>query len=239
MFKEVETQKLFKNIPEHLKGLFSSQYPWEILPKIKDFIKEFIESAPEGYTQIGEGILVGENVKIAETATIIAPAIIGKDTEIRPGAYIRGNVIIGEGCVIGNSTELKNCILLSKAQVPHYNYVGDSILGFHAHMGAGAVCSNLKADGKAVIIRGEENYETGLRKVGGFLGDNADIGCGCVVNPGTIVGIKTSVYPLTALRGVYPQNCIVKDAKTYIERILKPRQEFLPCFFCYIREISS
>jgi len=144
--------------------------------------------------------------------------MIGAGTEIRPGAFLRGNVITGENCVIGNSSELKNCVLLDTVQVPHYNYVGDSVLGNHAHMGAGSICSNLKSDGKAVVIHGDEDYETGLRKIGGILADGADIGCGCVLNPGTVIGKNTSVYPLTALRGVFPEESIVKSVDNVVKR---------------------
>jgi len=218
--KLVKTRDLYEcNVP-YLKDLFEeSEYPWELLPKIKERIRQLLEQGIPGFTEIKPGVLVGENVKIADTATIEAPAIIGHGTEVRPGAYIRGNVITGAGCVMGNSSEYKNCILLDKVQTPHYNYVGDSVLGNFAHMGAGAVCSNLKSDGKAVVIRGEEPVETGLRKVGGILADHADIGCGCVLNPGTVIGKNTSVYPLTALRGVYPADCIVKAQDVVVKRI--------------------
>lgn len=220
MNKLVKTRDLYEcNVP-YLKDLFEeSEYPWELLPKIKERIRQLLEQGIPGFTEIKPGVLVGENVKIADTATIEAPAIIGHGTEVRPGAYIRGNVITGAGCVMGNSSEYKNCILLDKVQTPHYNYVGDSVLGNFAHMGAGAVCSNLKSDGKAVVIRGEEPVETGLRKVGGILADHADIGCGCVLNPGTVIGKNTSVYPLTALRGVYPADCIVKAQDVVVKRI--------------------
>lgn len=190
-----------------------------MLPKIGGYVKKLLDEKPEGFFEALPGVLVGENVEISPTATIIAPAVIGKNTEIRPGAYIRGNVFVGEGCVIGNSTELKNCILLDKVQAPHYNYIGDSILGNRAHTGAGVICSNLKSDGKAVVIKGEENYETGLRKVGAILGDGADIGCSCVLNPGTVVGKNTSAYPLTPLRGVYPPDCIIKSQKEIVKRV--------------------
>ena len=194
--KKVKTKELFDCKCKYLTDLFeSAEYPWEMLPKIKDYVKGLIEKGIDGYTEISEGVLVGENVKIYPTAHIEAPCIIGSGTEVRPGAFIRGSVITGENCVIGNSTELKNCVLLDKAQVPHYNYVGDSILGNRAHMGAGSICSNLKTDGKAVVIHGDEEYETGLRKIGGILGDFAEIGCGCVLNPGTVIGKGTSVYP--------------------------------------------
>lgn len=203
----------------YLAELFAeSEYPWEMLPKIKPLILSLIEKGIPGFTLLKEGVLVGKDVKIAATATIEAPAIIGDGTEIRPGAYIRGSVITGKNCVMGNSSEFKNCILLDRVQAPHYNYVGDSVLGNHAHMGAGSICSNLKSDGKNIVIHGNENYETGLRKIGGILGDEADIGCGCVLNPGTVVGKNTSVYPLTALRGVFPENCIVKSPENIVVR---------------------
>ncbi len=219
MSDKLKTKDLFDCKNPYLSELFeSSEYPWEILPKIKGYIAKLIEEGIAGYTLLKEGVLIGENVKIYDTATIEAPAVIGSGTEVRPGAFLRGNVLIGENCVIGNSSEFKNCVLLDKVQTPHYNYVGDSVLGNHAHMGAGAVCSNLKSDQKAVIIHGESDYDTGLRKVGGILADNADIGCGCVLNPGTVVGKNTSVYPLTPLRGVYPENSIVKGQKVFVER---------------------
>ncbi len=219
MNKKVKTRDLYDCKVPYLKELFeNSEYPWEMLPKIKDLIASLLETGIEGFTLLKEGVLVGRNVKIADTVTIEAPAIIGHDTELRPGAYIRGNVITGEGCVMGNSSEYKNCILLDKVQTPHYNYVGDSILGNKAHTGAGTICSNLKSDGKPVVIRGEENIETGLRKIGGILADGADVGCGSVINPGTVIGKNTRVYPLTSLRGVYPENCIVKSQTEVVLR---------------------
>ncbi len=219
MQKLIKITDLYSEIPQFLSPLFSPHtYPWEILPKIKAFIENFIKNSPDGYAEIEKGVLVGENVSISKTATILPPCIIGNDTEIRPGAYIRGSVIIGQGCVVGNSTELKNCILLDKTQAPHYNYIGDSILGKGSHLGAGSICSNLKSDGKCVVIHAESEIETGLRKVGAFLGDNADVGSSCVLNPGTVIGKNTSVYPLNALRGVYPESCIIKSPQTVIKR---------------------
>lgn len=217
--KQVKTKDLYDCKTPYLCELFeNAEYPWEMLPKIKDYIKNLIEVGIDGFTKYADGILVGENVKIYPTATIEAPAIIGAGTEIRPGAFLRGNVITGENCVIGNSSELKNCVLLDKVQVPHYNYVGDSILGNHAHMGAGSICSNLKSDGKPVVIHGDIDYATGLRKIGGILADDADVGCGCVLNPGTVIGKNTSVYPLTALRGVFPSGCIIKSIDNVVKR---------------------
>ena len=219
MNKFVKTADLYDCKVPYLTDLFeNSEYPWDMLSKIKDLCKKLIEDGIEGFTEIQPGVLVGEGVTIAPTATIIAPAIIGPNTEVRPGAYLRGNVITGSNCVLGNSSEFKNCILLDKVQCPHYNYVGDSILGNKAHTGAGSICSNLKSDGKAVVIHGDTNIETGLRKIGGILADGADIGCGCVINPGTVIGKNTSSYPLNALRGVYPANCIIKTLENIVER---------------------
>ena len=219
MIKLVRTKDLYSSVPTHLAPLFDScEYPWEMLPKIKEYIFKLIEEGMPGYTLIADNVLVGDNVKIYGTATIEAPAIIGSNSEVRPGAFIRGSVITGEECVIGNSSELKNCILLDRVQIPHYNYIGDSILGNKAHTGAGTICSNLKSDGKPVVIHGDEEYETGLRKIGGILADGADVGCGSVINPGTVIGKNTSVYPLTALRGVYPSDSIVKSTNIIIKR---------------------
>ena len=220
MSKSVKTNELFDCRTPYLKALFdSAEYPWEMLPRIKSYIISLLENGLEDFSEISEGVFVGKDVKIYPNVIIEAPAIIGCGTEIRPGAFIRGSVITGENCVIGNSTELKNCVLLDGVQVPHYNYVGDSILGNKAHMGAGSICSNLKADKKNVVIKGDVNYETGIKKIGAILGDGADIGCGCVLNPGTVVGKRTSVYPLTALRGVYPEDSIVKSADNIVKRI--------------------
>ena len=219
MKKMIFTSALYDCQTPYLKPLFErSTYPWDMLPKIGDYIKTLLMEGIEGYTQVAEGILVGQNVKIHPNAVIEPPAVIGSGTDIRHGAYLRGNVILGEGCVIGNSSELKNCILLTHVQVPHYNYVGDSILGNFAHMGAGAICSNLKMDKKVVVIHGDIEYETGLRKVGSMLGDHADVGCGCVLNPGTVIGPYTTVYPLTPLRGVYPDHAIVKKTDIVVPR---------------------
>ncbi len=215
----IRIKDIYTRIPEYLLTLFErNEYPWELLLQIKDYILELFEQKPQGYTFLKDDVLVGENVKIYPTATIEGPAFIGSGTEIRPGAFIRGSVIVGECCVIGNSTELKNCILLSGVQVPHYNYVGDSVLGYKAHTGAGTICSNLKSDGKSVIIHADAEYSTGLRKVGAFLGDGADVGCGCVLNPGTVIGKNTSVYPLTLLRGAYPADSIVKSTHTVVRK---------------------
>lgn len=215
----IKNSDLFADIPTLFSPLFDDiEYPWELLPRIKDFILRLLSDGADGYSLLFDGVLVGRDVKIAPTAVIEGTAVIGHGTVLRPGAYLRGGVLIGEGCVIGNSTELKNCLIMNRAQVPHYNYVGDSVLGRGAHMGAGAVCSNLKSDGKNVVIHGKRDYETGLRKVGAFLGDGADVGCGCVLSPGTVVGCGSSVYPLTHLRGVIPAGCIVKSPDNIVKR---------------------
>lgn len=219
MTDKIKTSDLYDCNTPYLNELFgSSEYPWELLPRIKEHVIRLISVGIEGFTRYSENVLIGKNVKIHPSATIIGPAVIGEGTEIRPGAFLRGNIITGSDCVIGNSSELKNCILLNKVQVPHYNYVGDSILGNHSHMGAGSICSNLKSDGKNVIIRGNNSYNTELRKVGAFLGDGADVGCGCVLNPGVVIGKGTSVYPLTALRGIIDSGCIVKATNNIVKR---------------------
>ena len=195
-------------------------YPWEVLPKIKDYILKLGESLdPAIYEQRGEQIWIAKSAKIYDNSNIYGPVIIGEETEVRPGAFIRGNAIVGNHCVVGNSTELKNVILFDNVQVPHYNYVGDSILGYKAHMGAGSITSNVKSDKTLVVIKGkEEKMETGLKKVGAMLGDGVEIGCNSVLNPGTVIGRGTSVYPLSSVRGVIPANSIYKDAEHIVER---------------------
>lgn len=216
---KIKIADLYEKIPIYLEDEFRKYtYPWEILSQIKRLIAEMLESVPKGYRLIADGVLVADGVRIDESTHIIGPAIIGRNTEIRPSAYLRGNVIIGEGCVVGNSTELKNCILMDGVAVPHYNYVGDSILGAGSHLGAGTVCSNLKSDKENVVVRGKKSYDTCLRKVGAFLGDGADVGCSSVLNPGTVVGKNTRVYPLTSLRGVYPEESIVKSSTEWCVR---------------------
>lgn len=192
--------------------LQETEYPWEALPKIGDFVLELIKKLPaDEYEQRDEGVWVHKTAKIYPTATILAPCIIGAETEVRPGAFLRGKVLVGKNCVVGNSTELKNVILFDNVQVPHYNYVGDSILGFKSHMGAGALTSNVKQDKTPVSIRaGETRVETGLKKFGAMLGDHVEIGCNTVLNPGTVVGREARVYPLSMVRGLVPARCIFK-----------------------------
>lgn len=219
MSDKLKTCELYSCEVPYLKEFFETyKYPWEMLDKINPLILYLTEKGLDGFTEIKPGVFIGKDVRIADSATIEAPAIIGHGTEIRPGAYLRKNVITGANCVLGNSSEFKNCILLDKVQAPHYNYVGDSVLGNKAHLGAGSICSNLKSDGKSVVIHGKTDIQTGLRKIGGILADGADIGCGCVINPGTVIGKNTSVYPLTSLRGVYPENSIVKSQKLVVKR---------------------
>ena len=195
------------------KDIFNGvTYPWEVLPKISNFILELGATLSEDeYEKRGENVWVAKSAKVAPTAFINGPAIIGKDAEVRHCAFIRGNAIVGEGAVVGNSTELKNVILFNKVQVPHYNYVGDSVLGYKSHMGAGSITSNVKSDKKLVVVKaGEEKIETGMKKFGEMLGDEVEVGCGSVLNPGTVVGNHSNIYPLSSVRGFVPANSIYK-----------------------------
>lgn len=201
--------------------LIKYAYPWEVLPHISEFILELGKKLPKDeYKKIGEDVWIHKSAKVFESAYIHGPAIICKDAEVRHCAFIRGNAIVGEGAVIGNSTELKNVIIFNKCEVPHYNYVGDSILGYKAHMGAGSITSNIKSDRKLVVIKdGDEKIETGLKKIGAMLGDNVEVGCGSVLNPGTIIGKNTNIYPLSSVRGVIPENSIYKKKNEIVEKI--------------------
>ena len=219
MSDSVKIKNLYDCKVEYLIRIFDSHiFPWELIPLIEKTASALVKGGIEGFFELKPGVLVGKNVKISEGATILPPAVIGDNCEIRPGAFIRGNVITGKGCVLGNSSEFKNAILLDGVQVPHFNYVGDSVLGNRAHLGAGAICSNLKSDGKDVVIHAEREINTGMRKVGAFLGDGANVGSQCVLNPGTVIGKNTTVYPLTSLRGVFPENSIVKSSDNIVER---------------------
>lgn len=197
-----------------------AEYPWEILPKINDYILKLGETLSiEDYDKQGEDIWIAKTAKIAPSAYIHGPAIIGKNTEIRHCAFIRGNAIIGENAVVGNSTELKNVILFDRVQVPHYNYVGDSILGYKSHMGAGSITSNVKSDKSFVKIAvGSEIIETGLKKMGAILGDEVEVGCNSVLNPGTVIGKGASIYPLSMVRGYIPAASIYKKAGEVVEK---------------------
>lgn len=205
-----------------LEGL---TYPWEALPLIKDFVLNLGKTLDKNeYNEVSENVWIHKSCKVYGTATILAPTIIGAGTEVRPGAFIRGSVLVGENCVIGNSTELKNVIIFNNVQVPHYNYVGDSILGFKSHMGAGSITSNVKSDKTLVHVKGMAcgktfDIPTGLKKFGAMLGDNVEVGCNSVLNPGTVVGRNSNIYPLSCVRGVIPSGHIFKNAKEIIKKI--------------------
>ena len=212
--KELTVKELYTLDETIAKDIFEGvTYPWEVLPKISRFIVELGNTlSEEEYEKQGENIWIAKTAKVAKSASITGPAIIGKEAEVRHCAFIRGNAIVGEGAVVGNSTELKNVILFNKVQVPHYNYVGDSILGYKAHMGAGSITSNVKSDKTLVVVKSaEENIETGLKKFGAMLGDCVEVGCNSVLNPGTVIGRHTNVYPLSRVRGFIPENSIFKD----------------------------
>ncbi len=203
---------------DYLRGF---TYPWEALNGIGDMIKKLGESLdPVIYEKKGDDIWIARSAKIFPTVgAILGPCIIGEDTEVRPGAFIRGKVLIGNNCVVGNSTELKNVILFNHVQVPHYNYVGDSILGFYSHMGAGSITSNVKADKTLVVVKdGEERIETGLKKFGAMLGDHVEVGCNSVLNPGTVIGRNTNVYPLSSVRGVIAPDSIFKEKDSIVKK---------------------
>ena len=203
------------------KDLFQGAvYPWEVLPKIHDFILELGKRLPEDeYEKVGEDVWIAKSAKVFPSAYIHGPAIIGKEAEVRHCAFIRGNAIVGEGAVVGNSTELKNVVLFNKVQVPHYNYVGDSILGYKAHMGAGSITSNVKSDKKLVVVKTPEGgIETGMKKFGAMLGDEVEVGCGTVLNPGSVVGKQSNIYPLSSVRGFVPGHSIYKKQGEVVEK---------------------
>lgn len=216
------TAKSLFNLDETIaKDIFTDvTYPWEVLPKIGAFIVELGNTLPEEeYEKTGENVWIAKSASVAPTAYINGPAIIGKDAEVRHCAFIRGNAIVGEGAVVGNSTELKNVILFNKVQVPHYNYVGDSVLGYKAHMGAGSITSNVKSDKTLTSVKTSEGaIETGLKKFGAILGDEVEVGCGSVLNPGTVVGSHTNIYPLSMVREFIPANSIYKKQGEVVEK---------------------
>ena len=195
-------------------------YPWEALGEIGDFICKLGATLPsEEYEQREEDVWIAKSATVFPTAYIHGPAIIGPDTEVRQCAFIRGNALVGANCVVGNSTELKNVILFDNVQVPHYNYVGDSILGYKSHMGAGSITSNVKSDKTLVAVKGADSQiETGLKKMGAMLADHVEVGCNSVLNPGTVIGKNTNIYPLSRVRGVIPPNSIFKDASHIVEK---------------------
>ena len=202
---------------ELFEGLY---YPWQALPKIGEFILKLGPTLPKDeYDQIGEDVWIAKSATVFPSAYVHGPAIIGKEAEVRHCAFIRGNAIVGEGAVVGNSTELKNVVLFNKVQVPHYNYVGDSILGYNAHMGAGSITSNVKADKMLVkVSAGGERIETGLKKFGAMLGDNVEVGCNAVLNPGTVIGRESNVYPTSMVRGFVPARSIFKNTGEVIQK---------------------
>lgn len=220
--KELTVKELYTLEETIAKDIFEGvTYPWEALPKISEFIVKLGETLPEEeYEKRGENVWVAKSAKVFDSAYINGPAIIGKNAEVRQCAFIRGNAIVGEGAVVGNSTELKNVILFNKVQVPHYNYVGDSILGYKAHMGAGSITSNVKSDKKLVVVKTPEgNIETGMKKFGAMLGDEVEVGCGTVLNPGSVVGSHTNIYPLSSVRGFVPAGSIYKRQGEVVKKI--------------------
>lgn len=196
------------------------EYPWEALAQIKSFILELGNSLPEDrFEKRGEDIWVARSASVAPTACLNGPCIVDEDAEVRHCAFVRGSAIIGKGAVVGNSTELKNVILFNKVQVPHYNYVGDSILGYRAHMGAGSITSNVKSDKTLVVVKSAGGeIETGLKKFGAMLGDCVEVGCNSVLNPGTVIGKNTNIYPLSRVRGCVPADSIYKDKNEVVKK---------------------
>lgn len=213
MIKNVKTTDLFDLEKTIAKDIFNGRtYPWEVLPEIKAFVIELGKKLPKDlFTLRGENVWVANSCKIYQNVYIDGPCIIDEGTEIRPGAFIRGSVIVGKNCVIGNSTELKNCIIFDSVQVPHFNYVGDSILGYKSHIGAGGVTSNVKSDKSLVVLHfADGDMETGYKKFGAMIGDYVEVGCNSVLNPGTIIGRHSNIYPTSCVRGYVPENCIFK-----------------------------
>ena len=221
MMKDFTIEKLLDLKETMAAELFEGKtYPWEVLPEIKDFILKLGKTLdPDEYEYREGDIWIAKSAKIAPTACINGPAIIGKDTEVRHCAFIRGNAIVGEDCVVGNSTELKNVVLFNCVQVPHYNYVGDAVLGYKSHMGAGSICSNVKSDKQLVVVKdGEEKIETGLKKFGAMLGDHVEVGCGSVLNLGTVIGRNSNIYPLSPVRGCVPADSIYKSRTEIVSK---------------------
>lgn len=218
--EELTVKELYTTEETIAADIFSGvTYPWEVLPLIKNFILKLGETLPKDkFEKKGENIWIAKSAKVYESAFINGPCIIDEDAEVRHCAFIRGNAIVGKGAVVGNSTELKNVILFNKVQVPHYNYVGDSILGFYSHMGAGSITSNVKSDKKLVCVHANgEDIETGLKKFGAMLGDHVEVGCNSVLNPGTVIGRNSNIYPTSSVRGFIPAGHIYKN-KTEISQ---------------------
>ena len=217
MMKTLELYDLSHSLAGEYLAQF--EYPWQALAGIKNLILTLGKTLGEEYTEVSPEVWVHSTAKVAPTACIGAPCIIGANTEVRHCAYIRGSALVGENCVVGNSVELKNVILFDNVQVPHYNYVGDSILGYRSHMGAGSVTSNVKSDKTLVVIKSaDEQIPTGIKKVGAMLGDFVEVGCNSVLNPGTVIGRNSNVYPTSCVRGVVPANSIWKNNGTVVEK---------------------
>ena len=195
-------------------------YPWEVLPQISSYIRGIIDDLPyERYCMVRRDVAIAKSAKIADNVLVYGPAIIGEECELRSGAFIRGGVLVGSGAVIGNSCEIKNSIIFDEAQIPHFNYVGDSVIGYRAHLGAGVITSNLKSDKSQVYVKTEcERIPTGLKKFGAIVGDRAEIGCNSVLNPGSIIGRDSIVYPLSSVRGAVPERSILKDGGVIVKR---------------------
>ena len=200
--------------------LFSGKtYAWEVLPEIKAFILKLGPTLPESeFDHPAEDVWIAKDAKVFPSAYIGGPCIIDHEAEVRHCAFIRGSAIVGKGCVVGNSVELKNVVLFDKVQTPHYNYVGDSVLGYKAHMGAGSITSNVKSDKTLVVVKGDVNIETGLKKFGAILGDNVEVGCNSVLNPGSVIGRRASIYPTSSVRGVVPEDSIYKAKENIVKR---------------------
>lgn len=217
----IEIKNLLDTTKTIASDLFSGKkYPYEVLPEIKDFIISLQNSLnKDDFNITDDNIYIHKSVKVYETANIFGPCIIDENTEVRPGAFIRGNAIIGKNCVVGNSTEIKNAVIFDNVQVPHYNYVGDSVLGYKSHMGAGSITSNVKSDKTLVKLKcNDEVIETGLKKFGAILGDCVEVGCNSVLNPGTIIGRNTNIYPLSCVRGIVPKNSIYKNSDNIVKK---------------------
>ncbi len=217
----METKHLFDLSHTKAKELLSeTKYPWEILPEIKDFILKLGKSLPEDkYTEVKENVWIAHSAKVSDTASISGPCIIDEDTEVRHCAFIRGSVLVGKNCVVGNSTEVKNSIIFDNVQIPHYNYVGDSVLGYKSHLGAGAVTSNVKSDKTLVTVKtSDEKVETNLKKFGAMVGDFTEVGCHTVLCPGTVLGKNCIVYPTSMIRGYIEENSIFKDKNNIVKK---------------------
>lgn len=216
-------EKLYDLNETIAKDVFDGkEYPWEVLKDIKEFVIKLGESLPKDkYDEVSPQVWVAKTAKVFPSAYLGAPCIIDEEAEVRHCAFIRGSAIVGKGAVVGNSTELKNVILFNKVQVPHYNYVGDSILGFKSHMGAGSITSNVKSDKTLVVVKDndtKETIETGLKKFGAMLGDNVEVGCNSVLNPGTVIGRNTNIYPLSRVRGCIKEGSIFKNPETIVDK---------------------